>query len=776
MLICGQDFTPDLLRRIERVMLSEPALSRRALSRRICEWLDWRDACGQLKQMSCRVALRTLERRGALVLPAAKPWPGKRASNDTAALSAQPHSPLPAEPECLNLSALGRIELTVVEDAPAARQEWRALLDAWHYLGSGRPCGAQLRYLVHSEHRGLIGALGFAAPALKLAARDTHIGWSEAARRANLNLVVCNSRFLLTPRLKVKHLASHVLSQCLQRLPRDWAHRYGVRPALVETFVDPTRFRGTSYRAANWLRVGQTAGRGRQDRSHRCAVPVKDVFLYPLGADWQARLHAVPETQVSPARQAQPASEDWTQTEFGRAKLGDARLEARLRALARDFHAKPQAQIPQACGTRAKTKAAYRFFDHERTTMDAILESHYAATAERARGEAVVLAVQDTTSLNYNAQPAIENLGPIGTRADVWYGLLVHDTMAFRPDGVPLGLIDVQCWARDAQDFGKKERRKDVPIEQKESHKWLKSARAAAQLQRCCPDTTVVSVGDREADIFELFDAVRQLEHAPRLLIRAEHNRRLADEQGRLWDYMTGVAPAGTVEMHLAREHQRAARTALLDVSYARVSVKAPERLGKCEAVNAWAVLAKERAVSEGRTPLCWLLLTTCEVDSFEQASEKLRWYAQRWGIEVYHRTLKSGCRIETRQLGSAGRIQSCLAIDMVVAWRVLYLTHLGRKDADAPCTIYFEDAQWKALVSFVNRDLKLPDKPPTMREAMRMVAGLGGFLGRKGDGDPGAQTLWLGLQRLDDITMAFRVFSQMFGQPPPMVSSETYG
>lgn len=782
MLVCGQEFTSEVLRRIELSMVAEPDLSRRALSRRVCQWLDWRDELGRLKQMSCRVALRKLERDEALVLPSAKRWGGgvsRHAARDTVPTAQMAQGPICAAPEHLRLKDLGRIDLVLVESPHSTvHRQWRALLDRWHYLGSGRACGAQLRYLVHSEHRGVVGALGFSAPAWRLGARDRHIGWSEAARRANLARVVCNSRFLLVPELKVEHLASHVLGLCARRLATDWLDRYGVSPVLLETFVERARFSGTSYRAANWVHVGSTAGRGRQDRAHASGVPVKEVYLYALAPHWREQLQVCPRPQAeSRLPEVAQAPGDWAQTEFGRAWLGDARLQERLQALARDFYARPQAQIPQACGTRAKAKAAYRFFDHERTTMDAILGSHYEATAERVRAHPVVLAVQDSTSLNYDAQPAIQNLGPIGSRADAWFGLMVHDTMAFTPQGLALGLLDVQCWARDAQDFGKKQRRRDVPFEHKESYKWLKSVRAAAQLQRRCANTTVVSVGDREADIFELFDAVRGLADAPKLLIRAEQNRSLLDEQAKLWEHMQSVPGAGTLQVQLPRQQQRAARTATLSVSYARVSLMPPARMGKLAPVSVCAVLAQEHEVPAGAKPICWLLLTTCAVESFEQATEKLRWYTERWGIEVYHRTLKSGCRIETRQLGSADRIESCLAIDMVVAWRILHLTKLGRAHPDVPCTIYFEEAQWKALVSFVNGSLTLPPQAPTLREATRMVAGLGGFLGRKSDGEPGTQTLWLGLQRLDDITYAFRIFSKQFGQPPPTVSSsDTYG
>jgi hypothetical protein len=177
-------------------------------------------------------------------------------------------------------------------------------------------------------------------------------------------------------------------------------------------------------------------------------------------------------------------------------------------------------------------------------------------------------------------------------------------------------------------------------------------------------------------------------------------------------------------------------------------------------------VLAQELDAPATIEPLTWMLLTTLEVRTLEQAVEKLQWYAQRWQIEVYHRTLKSGCRIEERQLAPAQRLENCLAIDLVVAWRLVHLTRLGRETPEAPCTIYFDDYQWQALHGFIHRTPTPPATPPTLREAIRMVAGLGGFLGRKSDGEPGPKSMWLGLQRLDDIAAAWQIFSPL-ARPP---------
>lgn len=774
MVVCGQSFSPEMLERIGDMSKQEPQMSRRALSRRVCEWLNWRSANGRLKEMSCRVALGKLARTGVLELPSPRQLPPSRAPSMAHAPQELPEL---APVEAL-LSELGRIELVLVRSRHSrASRLWRELMQRYHYLGAGPLCGAQLRYLVRTEHYGIVAAAAFSAAAWRVGARERFIGWNDQARTANLNAVLANSRFLILPQVKVPHLASHVLGLCARQLPGDWTARYGVHPVLLETFVERGRFRGTSYRAANWQHVGSTCGRGRQDRYRTRSVSVKDLYLYPLQHDWRERLQAL-TPQTHPTPREREAAPDWAHEEFGAAKLNDARLEARLLSLARDFYAQPRAQIPQACGSRAKTKAAYRFFDHPRTTMDAILQPHYEASAARSRDHAVVLAVQDTTSLNYNSQPAIENLGPIGTRADTWLGLLVHDTMAFTPEGVPLGLVDVQCWARDAKEFGKKHQRKRLPIEAKESYKWLKSVRASARLQACCPNTMVVSMGDREADIFELFDFARTLDSAPRLLIRAEQNRKLSAEQDTLWAHLGTQPIAGYQQLQVPRRAQRPARIARMAISHARVELKPPHNKPKLKPVTLWAVWAREIEAPLTSSPLEWMLLTTCAVESFEQATEKIAWYAARWGIEVYHRTLKSGCQIETRQLGSADRIEACLAIDMVVAWRILHLTKLGREHPDVPCTVYFSEAEWKALLTYINRSAVLPIEPPTLREATRMVASLGGFLGRKCDGEPGTQTLWLGLQRLDDLTAMYQiVISNLARAPPPYgVQQASYG
>ena len=730
-------------------------MSRAALSRRVCEWLNWRTARGKLKQVNCRVALQKLHRRGAIQLPRVQEFTGQGRRRCEASRVAEPEKHWSGK-----LEKLQPIELIKVGSADSrASREWNQMMERYHYLGSGPLCGAQMRYLVYSPSYGYLGGLAFSSAAWRLEARENWIGWSDEARRQNLGRVVGNSRFLILPHVKVPHLASHVLGKAVRQLKQDWMQRYGEDPVLLATFVEKQRYGGTCYRAANWIEVGETKGRGRQDKNNQQAATVKKVLLYALDKDacgLLCRCEAAASGAVETPR-CRAKGGDWAEEEFGDVQLGDERLNRRLVTIARDFYEHPQAQIPEACQSRAKTKAAYRFLEHPKTPMNLLLEPHYQSTVQRIAQEKVVLSVQDTTSLNYSTHPETNGIGPIGSSKDGAIGLILHDTMAFSVEGTPFGLIDAQCWSRDGATFGKHHERKQKPIEQKESIKWLKSFEAAAQVQRKCSQTMIVSVGDREADIYELFQSALENPQGPKLLVRAEQDRLLADGQGHLWCFTEQQTLAGIQEIRIPRRHNRPARDVRLEVRFAPVQLNPPQAKPHLTPLTLWAVRAQEIGAPEGVEALCWMLLTTCEVLDFAQATEKLDWYTRRWGIEVYHRTLKSGCKIEERQLGSACRIEACLAIDMVVAWRVFHLAKLGRETPHIPCTVFFEEAEWKALCAHTTKNPIPPPQPPSLRDAMRMVATLGGFLGRKADGEPGTKSIWLGLQHLEDLAAMWK-------------------
>jgi hypothetical protein len=639
-----------------------------------------------------------------------------------------------------------------------------------HYLGAGPLCGGRIRYLIRSQSHGVLGALAFSGAAKRLKSRDAWVGWSERAWRANLRRVVCNSRFLIAANVEVPNLASRALSLALKRLAEDWEQKHGYAPVLVETFVDGQRFDGACYKAANFELIGESAGRGKAFQNGKRSTGKKQLLVYPLRRDFRRQLCEEPHEPLAVrGASADAADSDWADREFGGAQLFDARLGRRLVTMARDFFRQPGKSIPVVCeGSEAKTKAAYRLLDNRRLDMKALLGGHAEASLERCQKHATVLAVQDTTTLNYSAHPCAEGLGPINTRKDSGTGLVLHSTIGFTLEGTPLGILDAQCWARDPAEAGKAKSCKERPIEERESIKWLRSYRAAAEAQRVCPGTTFVSTGDREADIHELFEEAAKTPAGPKLLIRANRNRqrRVQDlgEESRpeqedyeyLWDRLSREPTCGTLEIRVPRRSNRPARDAALEIRFAKLCLRPPKQKTHLSPLEVWVVWAREVGAAGVTEPIDWMLLTTLSVASFEEATERVRWYSLRWGIEVFHRVLKSGTRIEDRQLGDADTIQSCLAIDMVVAWRIHWLTKQGRETPQMPCEVIFTEEEWTVLYAAVHHQPP-PATPPSLRDATRMTAKLGGFLGRKGDGEPGTTALWRGLDRLAAMVDGYR-------------------
>jgi hypothetical protein len=457
-----------------------------------------------------------------------------------------------------------------------------------------------------------------------------------------------------------------------------------------------------------------------------------------------------------------PADAGWATHEFALAPLPDQRLVSRLIIMATDFALQPTASIPQACGSWAKTKAAYRFFDHAGIAPDDLLRSHTQATVQRATAHPLVLCVQDTTSLNYSTHPQTQGLGPIGNNRDKTIGLFLHSTLALTPTGQPLGLLHAQSWARSTATFGRSSHaRNRTPRDQKESQKWLESFTACQTVAAQCPDTTLVNVGDREGDLYDLFVAQAAAAAAAcvHLLVRAQHDRQVAHPQKSLWDFLAAQRVAGRLKIQVPRKNGQPGRLATLAIRYAPVTLCAPDLKSDQPPLTLWAVEARETRPPKGATPICWRLLTTLPVTSFAAAVEKVRWYAQRWQIEVLHKVLKSGCQVEQRQLETAARLQRVVRMDLIVAWRVLALCKAGRETPDGLASDWLSTAEWRALNAYMLEEVKPPRRAPTVRQAVRWIAQLGGFLGRRRDGEPGPMVVWRGLQQLRAITAAWKRF-----------------
>ncbi len=746
-------------------MITEsPEISRRELSRKICEWRGWYSPNGKLQEMSCRKALLELERQGKIRLPEIKQrYSFKQRSCRSSNLEVNELEI--AQIRC-SLSELGEVKIEPIDSRYSKDSKaWFTLVNKYHYLGNRGICGSQIRYIVKSPKYGYIGAISFSSSSWQSKARDEYIGWSEWERSKNIRRVINNGRLLIVPTVEVRNLGSYILSRTISRISEDWEKRYKIEPKLIETYVDPSRYRGTIYKASNWRYIGQTSGR-------RDGIS-KDIYVYELSKDWKEELcrEGSRDEDIGEIPSIDETG-SWTEAEFGRVRIYDRRIKRRLNKIAESFYENSQSNIPEACGSKAATIGAYRFFQNPKVTMEVILDSHRESTIERIKERKVVLAVQDTTFLNYSTHPMTEGMGPINNKEDESIGLILHDTMAFSPEGTPLGILDAQCWARDESEQGKRYKRKELSIEQKESIKWIRSFQRVREIQRLCPQTKLVSIGDRESDIYELFDEAVKGELEPKLLVRAERsrNRRTRNDSGAeeeyIWEYMQRQQSMGRLEIHIPRKSNRKSRVAEVELRYSKLELLPPKRLQGSRTIKVWGVYLHEQAdeaAAESR-PIEWMLITTAEVKDFTEAKEIVDWYVRRWGIEVYHRTLKSGCRIEDRQLGTADTIEASLGIDMVVAWRIFHMTMLGRELPNSPCTIFFKEEEWKALYCYANKTPKAPKEPPSMAAAVKMLGSIGGHLGRKSDGMPGTETLWRGLERLETATEMYIILTK----PPP--------
>lgn len=457
---------------------------------------------------------------------------------------------------------------------------------------------------------------------------------------------------------------------------------------------------------------------------------------------------------------AQPDTdeEDWAQLEFGAAELGDSRRTARLVQLARQLGERPESSLPHALEDDASLKAAYRFFDNADVAHEKMLASHAASSIQRMQGQDVVLAVQDTMFIDYSTHRATQGMGPLHTKGDGGYGMICHGTLAFTPQRLPLGVLSLRLWARDPAQRQRRATRRKRAIHDKESQKWIDSVRAVAVLKQRLPGTRLVSVTDREGDIFEFFTEAQAL--GVDLLVRASWNRNLSDGQAQLFAKLATAPVLGRKLLALPANGKRKARTAKLEVRACPLTLNAPlNGSGRGLApLTLWGVWAYEPKPPKGVEPLDWKLLTSVAVTNSAQALERLEWYAVRWGIEQWHKILKSGCRIEIRQLESMQRLQRLLTVYAVIAWRIFYATMLARQAPKMRCTAILNDDEWQALYCRIHHTSTPPATAPPLRQAIRWIAMLGGFIGRTGDGEPGTQTLWKGFQELIAMTEMYRI------------------
>ena len=461
----------------------------------------------------------------------------------------------------------------------------------------------------------------------------------------------------------------------------------------------------------------------------------------------------------------------WIEAETKGADFGDERLNRRFELLLDRLSDKPSVSIPAACHGLAETTAAYRFFDSDRTDAAKVLKPHHDATVERIRAHDVVIVAQDTTEVELVRQQEKVG-GPLNDESR--WGLYVHPLLAMTPQRVPLGLVTATIWSRDPEEFAKSQAekrraRKAKPIEEKESHRWLAGYRSACVLAIETPATTVVAVSDSEGDIYECLQA--GVDGEAEYIVRGCQDRALLEEEHpALLQTLACKTALGKMKVRVSkrqastgderkRKQPREGRIARLTIRAAKVLLRAPMRPGlKLPDIYVHAILAKEENPPTGEEPIEWLLLTSLPIETFAEATKVLDYYCCRWEIEIYFRVLKSGCKIEELQLERQDRFEVCLALYLIVAWRVLHVLMLGRECPKMSCDAVLSEAEWKSVYVIVTGKAA-PATPPMLGVMVKMIAELGGYLNRKHDGPPGPQATWIGLQRVRDFAIAWAAF-----------------
>ena len=428
----------------------------------------------------------------------------------------------------------------------------------------------------------------------------------------------------------------------------------------------------------------------------------------------------------------------WAQVEFHDLELGDARRTARLIRLVDDLSAQPTGSIPLACGGWPETKAAYRLLDNPAMEWREILEVHTTRTVERMVGQPVVLCLQDTTELDFTSRPGIAGLGRLSDEAQ--HGLYVHPTLAVTPAGVALGVLDAWMWARKPKD------QPDV----NESTRWIEGYEIVADLAETVPAIRLVYVADREGDLRALMDAAARRGAPADWLIRSRHNRKTTTGE-KLWERLAQSTPLGEVEFTLSAAPDRPAR--LVRQTLYHQAVTLPAHHGQ-PAVTVTAILAREEQPPAGEKAIAWRLLTNRTADTLGDVVQLIDWYRKRWLIEIFFRIWKSGCRVEALQLGTLERLERALVVYLIIAWRILHLVTWGRNCPQLPCDVVFDAEEWQAAWMVAYRT-KPPEIPPPLGQVVRLIAGFGGFLGRKQDGHPGPKAIWEGMQKVRAFALA---------------------
>lgn len=480
-------------------------------------------------------------------------------------------------------------------------------------------------------------------------------------------------------------------------------------------------------------------------------------------------------------RQRRPVADDklpkaWVDRELAGCDFKDARLGKRFRSLLERLAASPGETIPLVCQDWANTKAAYRFLDNDRVSEAEILAGHFTATRDRsAATDGPILVLHDTTEFSFKrddidavgiTRKAVAGAYRDGTpRHYTACGILMHSSLAVTTEGLPLGLTAVKFWTRKkfkgTNALKKKINPTRVPIEEKESFRWLDNLRQSTEL--LAEPARCVHIGDRESDIYELFCTAKDA--GTHFLLRTCVDRLAGDGAHTIAAEMAEVRCKGVHRVEVRDRHGQLSE-AILELRFRRVDVLPPiGKKGRYPQLSLTVLHATERGRPSNRDPIDWKLITDLPITSRASAVEKLHWYALRWKIETFHKILKSGCRAEHSKLRTAERLANLIAMFCILGWRIFWLTMLKRSTRHATPTLAFTPLEIHLLNRLAPTHSRTKSRrPASLHSCLIQLARLGGYLARTGDAPPGNTVMWRGLSRLTDIEIGFLIGVQDVG------------
>jgi hypothetical protein len=441
-----------------------------------------------------------------------------------------------------------------------------------------------------------------------------------------------------------------------------------------------------------------------------------------------------------------------TVKDFPALNLGDKRRDERFVKIIENIVKHPGGSIPQHNERWYDTKATYEFFKNEDIKLEAIIAAMSAFGACQVEQQRL-LVIHDSSTISYNDLQA-EGLGYIDNAAGK--GVFCHSSIAATVTGMPVGLLNQLIWSRESSELGKSANRKQKSFEEKESYKWYQGIEPVNQVLG--EEIVKIHIGDRDADIYELF--FNAPDEKAELLIRARHNRKTA-AGSELWQHIGKQKVAVEEEIIIPDRTGKRKKKVWVEVRYKEVEILCPAHKGKMyESVVLTAIEIRQKGNS--KEGIHWKLLTTLTITNAEEAKQCMRWYSYRWLIERFHYVLKSGCGIEALQLKKADSLMKAVAVYSIAAFNIMQLTYQSRQTPDVSCEIVLTRRQWEALYMLKFKTNKLPKQPPTLQEATRWLAQMGGYLGRKSDGPPGLKTVWLGYESLLQAVALYEVIKNL--------------